>query len=424
MNVMTLVLAGGRERRLSILAAHRPKPALSFAGKYRIIDFALSNTVNSGLRRVAILPDYRPQQLLDHVGLGGPWDLNRRRPNGLFIWQPFRDEYSEDVFRGTAGALNQNLRRLEDSGSDVVLLLSGDQIYTMDYRPLLAAHAERNADLTMGVVKVKAEDVHRFGMVQSHSDGRVREFQEKPVESTSLWGSMGVYVFKLEALVRRLREDACDPASSHDIGLNIVPRMVDQDSTFSYQFDGYWQDVGTLHVYWQTQLALMGEELHLNIHDPNWVIHTRSEERPPVKVLPGAAVHHSLVSNGCVIEGQVINSVLSPGVRVAAGAIVRDSIVMLNTTIEAGAVIDRCVIDEAVVIGAGATVGAGQSVRPNRTEPGTITDGLTVVGTRATIPGGITIGRNCRIDPDVSGSDFQGLEIPSGATTMRAMVGR
>lgn len=422
MNVLTLILAGGRERRLSILAAQRAKPALPFAGKYRIIDFALSNAVNSGLRRVALLTDYRPQSLLDHVGLGGPWDLDRRRPNGLFIWQPFRDEFSEDIYRGTAGALHQNRSRIADANCDVVLLLSGDQVYNMDYRPLLQEHQQRGAELTIGVVPIAAEEAHRFGIVATDDNNRVTEFHEKPLRSSGTLGSMGVYVWNTKTLLERLEEDAYDPASSHEIGRNLLPRCVQSDRVFARRFDGYWQDVGGLAVYWRAQLDLLDEQPMLDLNNPRWVTHTRSEERPPVKMLPGSRAGRSLVSNGCVVQGEVIHSVLSPGVRVGPGAVVRDSIVMLDTIIGAGAVVDRCILDEDVRVGDGARLGVGDTERPNMTEPDTIVDGLTIVGHHATIPAGTIVGRNCRIDPEVSPGDMPGPELASGTTVMRPVV--
>jgi glucose-1-phosphate adenylyltransferase len=421
MDVMTLILAGGRERRLSILAAHRAKPALPFAGKYRIIDFALSNCVNSGLRRVAILPDYRPQSLLDHVGLGGPWDLNRRRPNGLFIWQPFRDEYSEDMYRGTAGALYQNRRRLAESDSDVVLVLSGDQVYTMDYRPLLEAHAERGADMTIGVVPVPPDQTYRFGMVTVGDDGWVTEFEEKPQQSPSHFGSMGVYVFNTKLLLDQLESDARDPASAHDIGTNLIPHIVQQHRVYAHPFDGYWQDVGSVPVYWRTQLDLLDDAPPLDLNNAQWVIRTRSEERAPVKLLPSARVERSLISNGCIIEGQVVNSVLSPGVHVRRGAVVRDSVVMLDTAIGPDAVVDRCIVDERVTVGAGAQLGVGDGDTHNRTEPHHFSDGLSVIGYGAHLPAGVMVGRHCRIDPEVGPDDLPGLEIPSGTTVMRVL---
>ncbi|WP_029215443.1 glucose-1-phosphate adenylyltransferase family protein [Kallotenue papyrolyticum] len=415
MNVLTLILAGGRARGLSILATHRAKPALPFAGKYRIIDFALSNAVNSGLRRVAVLTDYRPQSLLDHLGLGGPWDLNRRRPNGLFIWQPFRDEFSEDLYRGTVGALHQHRRALEDASIDVVLVLSGDQVYTMDYRPLLEAHVRTNADLTLAVVPVPPAEAHRFGMVSIDAERRVVGFQEKPRQTSATLGSMGIYVFSRAALLRQLDLDAADPASSHEFGRDLIPRMVLQERVYAYPFDGYWQDVGTLMVYWRAQLELLGEQPALNLNAPGWRIYTRSEERPPVKLLPGGHIERSLVANGCVVRGTVINSVLSPGVRVERGAVVRDSVIMLDTLIEAEAQVDRCVVDENVVIGAGAQVGLGTARVPNRTEPERFADGLSVIGCNVRIPAGSRIGRHVRIDPDAA---LPSEVIPDGATVL------
>jgi len=422
MDVMTLILAGGRERRLSILAADRAKPALPFAGKYRIIDWALSNCVNSGLRRVALLPDYRAQTLLDHVGLGGPWDLDRRRPNGLFIWQPFRDEFNEDRYRGTAGALYQNRRRLAESNSDVVLVLSGDQVYTMDYRPLLEAHQKRGADMTIGVVPVPPQETYRFGMVAFADDGRVTDFEEKPQQSINQWGSMGVYVFNTMSLLDLLDADARDPASAHDIGANLVPRLVEGGRVYAHPFDGYWQDVGTLGVYWRAQLELLNLPPPLALNNERWLIRTRSEERPPVKLLPGARVEQSLISNGCVVEGQVVNSVLSPGVHVARGAMVRDSIVMLDSRIGAEAVVDRCIVDEQVSIGRGAQLGVGDADVRNRTEPSHFSDGLSVIGYGAQLPDGIAVGRHCRIDPEVEAGDLPGQQITSGTTVMQGVV--
>jgi glucose-1-phosphate adenylyltransferase len=422
MDVMTLILAGGRERRLSILAAHRAKPALPFAGKYRIIDWALSNCVNSGLHRAALLPDYRAQTLLDHVGLGGPWDLNRRRPNGLFIWQPFRDEYNEDRYRGTAGALFQNRRRLLESDCDVVLVLSGDQVYTMDYRPLLEAHRKRRADATIAVVPVPPDQTYRFGMVQYGDDGRVTEFEEKPQQSTSQWGSMGVYVFSTKLLLDLLETDGRDPASAHDIGANIVPRLVEQHQVYAHPFDGYWQDVGTLPIYWRAQLDLLNIPPPLMLNNERWLIRTRSEERAPVKLLGGARAERSLISNGCVIEGEVINSVLSPGVHVAQGAVVRDSVVMLDSRIGAGAVVDRCVVDERVVVGSNARLGVGDDDVRNRTEPRHYSDGISVIGYGAQLPDGIVVGRHCRIDPEIGPDDLPSLEIASGTTVMHMVA--
>jgi glucose-1-phosphate adenylyltransferase len=249
----------------------------------------------------------------------------------------------------------------------------------------------------------------------------VVEFHEKPRQTTATLGSMGVYVFNTQVLLQRLAEDSRDPASSHEIGGNLIPRMVLRDRVMAYTFEGYWQDVGSVAVYWKAQLDLLADEPSLDLNNSDWVIHTRSEERPPVKLLPGAQVQRSLISNGCVIGGTVINSVLSPGVRVEAGAVVRDSIVMLDTVIGADAVVDRCIVDENVTIGVGAQLGVGDELRPNGTEPEHLIDGLTVIGHGAQLPPGIIIGRQSRIDPEVTVEDLPKGVIASGTTIMQAL---
>jgi glucose-1-phosphate adenylyltransferase len=419
MSVLTLVLAGGEGSRLSILVAQRVKPAVPFGGKYRLIDFPLSNAVNSELYRIAVLTEYRPHSLMEHLGIGEPWDLNRRRPNGLQIWQPHRGPRDQDWYRGTAGALHQNHDLIAEDGSDLLLVLSGDHIYKQDYRDLLRFHQEKGADLTVTVMRVRPDEVHRFGIMSVDADQRITRFAEKPKQSESTLASMGIYVFSTAFLLRRLEEDARDSTTAHDFGKNIIPKMVERDQAFAYPFSGYWVDVGTIAAYWATNLALLEENPALDLYDPNWVIHTRSAERPPVKCKRPSEIDNSLLSNGCVINGTVINSVLSPGVRVERGAVVRDSVVMNDTTIKAGALIDRCVLDEEIEIGADAQVGAGNDHTPNQLEPANLNTGITIVGKRARIPAGATVGRNCRIDPNVTPDDFGRLHILSGAVVAR-----
>jgi len=418
-SILTLILAGGEGSRLSILGEQRAKPALPFGGKYRIIDFALSNAVNSDLYRVAVLTQYRPHSLVEHIGIGEPWDLNRRRPNGIQIWQPYRGRRDQDWYRGTADALYQNRTFIRADGSELLLVLSGDHIYKQDYRDLLRFHQEKGADLTVAVMHVRPDEVHRFGIMSVDADQRVSRFVEKPKHSESTLASMGIYVFNTSFLLRRLEEVARDPASSHDFGKDIIPKMVECDNVFAYPFSGYWVDVGTIQAYWETNLALLEENPLIDLNDMNWVIHTRSHERPPVKLGPHGDVHSSLLSNGCVINGTVVNSVLSPGVRVERGAVVRDSVIMSDTRIDAGAVINCCVLDKEIEIGAGAQVGLGDDSTPNRLEPTNLCTGITIVGKRAHVPSGANIGRNCRIDPDLRTDDFERLEIPSGATVSR-----
>lgn len=419
MSVLTLVLAGGEGSRLSILARQRVKPAVPFGGKYRLIDFPLSNAVNSDLYRIAVLTEYCPHSLMEHLGIGEPWDLNRRRPNGLQIWQPYRERRGQDWYRGTAGALHQNADLIAEDDSDLLLVLSGDHIYKQDYRDLLRFHQKKGADLTVTVMHARPDEVHRFGIMSVDADQRITQFAEKPKQSESTLASMGVYVFNTAFLLRRLEEDAREPTTAHDFGKNIIPKMVERDHAFAYPFSGYWVDVGTIAAYWATNLALLEENPALDLYDPNWVIHTRSAKRPPVKCKPTSEIDNSLLSNGCVINGTVINSVLSPGVRVEHGAVVRDSVVMNDTTIKAGALIDHCVLDKQIEIGADAQVGVSDDNTPNQLEPANLNTGITIVGKRARIPAGATIGRNCRVDPNVTPDDFEQLHILSGAVVAR-----
>jgi len=345
--------------------------------------------------------------------------LNRRRPNGLQIWQPYRGRRDQDWYRGTADALYQNHNFIAEDGSDLLLVLSGDHIYKEDYRDLLRFHQEKGADLTVAVMHVRPDEVHRFGIMSVDADQRITRFVEKPKESESTLASMGIYVFNTAFLRRRLEEDARDPTSAHDFGKNIIPKMVERDKTFAYPFSGYWVDVGTISAYWETNLALLDENPALDLYDPNWVIHTRSEERPPVKCTPFGEIKNSLTSNGCVVNGAVINSVLSPGVCVERGAVVRDSVIMNDTTIKAGALVNRCILDKEIEVGPKAQVGVGDDNTPNQLEPANLNTGITIVGKRARIPAGATIGRNCRIDSNVTPDDFEKLETPSGGTVTR-----
>ena len=419
MNVLTLILAGGQGSRLSILGEKRAKPAVPFAGKYRIIDFPLSNAVNSGLYRVAVLTQYRPHSLMQHIGIGEPWDLNRTQPNGVQIWQPYQGRRDQDWYRGTADALYQNRNLIAESGSDRVLILSGDHIYKQDYSDLLKFHDARGADLTVAVMNVAPEEVFRFGIMSTDATQCIIKFTEKPKQSDSTLASMGIYVFNTRFLLQQLNEDAADPASSHDFGKNIIPKVVATSKVYAYPFSGYWVDVGTIQAYWETNLAQLQQKSGLDLYNPNWVIHTRSRERPPVHLGSSGQSCNSLLSNGCVIEGMVVNSVLSPGVWIETGAVVRDSVIMNDTVVRAGAVVDHCVLDKEIEIGAEAQVGVGKDNIPNQLEPANINTGITIVGKRASIPAGTIIGRNCRIDPNTTKDDYDQFEIPSGGTVSR-----
>src|SRR6476646_9843990 len=409
---MAVILAGGEGERLSILSGVRAKPAVPFAGKYRIIDFTLSNCVNSDINDVVVLTQYNPRSLNDHIGLGRPWDLDRAK-GGIKLLQPYiaRGRVAE-WYRGTADAVLRNLNVIEHSSADTVLVLAGDHIYKMDYQPFVAAHRRRRADVTIAVRRVPLADASRMGVLALDDADRVIEWQEKPKVPKSDLAAMGVYVFSKKSLRRWLSDDLVD------FGANVIPAMLDAGArVFGYRYNGYWQDVGTIQSYWEAKMALLEDSPELDLYDKDWVIHTRSEERAPAKVGPTAQVHRSLISHGCVIDGTVVNSVLSPGVRVDVGAVVRDSIVMFDCVIRSGAVVDRAILDKEVVVGQGAIVGDGPDFdTPNKQEPGRLNTGITVVGKRAVIPRGVRIGRNVKVASDVKANNFSGRVVRSGAS--------
>jgi glucose-1-phosphate adenylyltransferase len=420
-DVLAVILAGGQGERLSILSEKRAKPAVPFAGKYRIIDFALSNCVNSGIYDVAVLTQYRPHSLNDHIGIGKPWDLDRRH-GGVRLLQPYIGREESDWYQGTADAVYQNLAFIMEASCDYVLILAGDHIYRMDYRPMLAFHQQHEAEVTLGGVVVPLEEGHRFGIFETDVAGRVISFEEKPAQPRGTLGSMGIYIFNPETLARVLLSDAHPaspggPPSQHDFGRNIIPGMVERNErVYAYPFSGYWQDVGTVQSYWETHMGLLDNPPAFDLYDPSWVIHTRSEERPPAHVRSAAQVSRSLISHGCIVKGQVEHSVLSPGVVVEEGAVVRDSIVLFDTVIGAGSVLDRVIVDKEVRIGKNSRIGDGDDQTPNREEPTRLNTGITLIGKRAQLPDNLTVGRNCKIGADVQPEDFSGDRLPSGMT--------
>ncbi|MBI3732251.1 MAG: glucose-1-phosphate adenylyltransferase [Chloroflexi bacterium] len=416
--VLAIVMAGGAGTRLSVLSAERSKPAVPFAGKYRIIDFTLSNCVNSGIYNIAILTQYRPHSLNEHIGIGKPWDLDRAR-GGVRLLQPYQGREGQIWYTGTADAVYQNLDYVREQRADHALILSGDHIYKMDYRPMLRFHQERGADLTVAVMNVPQEETNRFGIMAVDADQRITAFYEKPrARDKGTLASMGIYIFTMQTLAERLIAGR----RAHpelDFGKHVIPAMIEQCRVFAYAFDGYWVDVGTLQSYWETNLALLRPDPPLNLYDPAWVIHTLSQERPPVKIGLQGQVARSMVANGCVVRGRIEHSVLSPGVYVSPDALVRDSIVMNDSWIGAGAALDRVIVDKNVVVGAGARLGDGDDfATPNTAEPDRLNTGLTVVGKGAHIPAGIRVGRNVVVQSGAQEEAFApfGSRVPTGAT--------
>ena len=360
-----------------------------------------------------MLTQYRPHSLNDHIGIGRPWDLDRMR-GGVRMLQPYLGRRGSDWYRGTADAVYQNLSAIADWRSDTLLILSGDHVYKMDYNSMIQFHEDRRADVTVAVMQVPMDEAHRFGTLVTEADGRVVRWDEKPPEPTSNLISMGVYVFDRDILVKRLDEDARVPGSKRDFGRDIVPHMVEVDRVFAYPFRGYWRDVGTIQTYWESNMGLLNEPPDFDLYDTDWVIHTRSEERPPARITERGQTICSLISHGCIINGTVERSVLSPGVFVAEGAVVRDSILFPDCIVGPGSVVDRAILDKNVVVGADVRLGDGEDKRANRTQPRNLQSGITVVGKGARIPTGLRIGRNCLIAADVMERDFARLLSSNG----------
>lgn len=418
MRTIAMILAGGEGTRLTVLSEERAKPAVPFAGKFRIIDFTISNCVNSGIYTVGILTQYRPHSLNEHIGIGKPWDLDRSR-GGVRLLQPYQARRGQNWYAGTADAIYQNLNFIHENRADNVVILSGDHIYKMDYRPMIDYHLAKGADLTVGVMPVPLEETHRFGIMMVDDEQRIVQFYEKPKNrDKGNLASMGIYVFNAHTLERRLGEGRPE-APRNDFGKDIIPAMIEAgDNVFAYRFEGYWVDVGTIDSYWTTSLELLGPSPALDLYSDKWPILTKSEERPPVKVGPQARIVNSMVSNGCIVRGLVVNSVLSPGVYVSPGAVVQDSVVMNDSWIGPGARLDRVVVDKKVVVGAGAVVGTGDSTVPNEQMPDRLFAGITVVGKHAYVPDGAQVGRNVLINSGRNETDFPSDKVVADGKTV------
>jgi glucose-1-phosphate adenylyltransferase len=412
--IVSMVLAGGRVDELLVLTAKRPKSALPMWGMYRIIDFVLSNLMRAGIEVVGVLSQYRPHSLITHLSNGEPWDyVGRSRV--LRILSPFKGAEDSDWYRGTADALYQNLNFIERYAPELVLVASGDHVYTMDYRPMLKQHQATGADLTMAFKRVPRDQAHLYGTAVLDGSGRVTTYQEKAKHPEGDLASLTVYIFNTGCLVERLKQNARE-GKSFQIYSEIIPRMVEEKArVFGWVFDGYWQYARTLDTYYAANLDILGTDAP---DLPAWSV--RSNLNPgtmgdptPALFRPTATVGASLVSSDAAIEGTVEHSVLSPGVVVERGAIVRDSVIMHRCRIEEGAIVDRVILDKDVRVGKGARVGDGEVI-PNRLHPQTLSAGVTVVGKAASIPAGLRIGRNCIVCPDMRDSDFPRTEIPSG----------
>ncbi|MEW6178322.1 MAG: glucose-1-phosphate adenylyltransferase [Chloroflexota bacterium] len=406
MKIRSLILAGGEGTRLSVLTAKRTKPAVPFAGKYRIIDFPLSNCVNSHLFDVMLIAQYRPHSLIEHIGAGGPWDLNRDFTGGVRILTPYRARGSS-WFVGTADAVQQNFTFIKRGNVDAILILSGDHIYTMDYNPMIQFHQQNQAEVTVAVIDVPLEEASRFGIVGIDENNRITSFVEKPEHPPSTLANMGIYLFNLDTLNEALWEDHLMQDSQHDFGKNILPRLVESGRrVFAYRYQGYWMDVGTIQSYWQAHMDLLCRPPAFNLYQPDWVIHTRTEERPPAMMQKGSTVEDSLICHGCLIEegASVIRSVLSPGVTIRSGCRIEDSIILTDTTIEENSVILRSILDKRIRVGKSCQIGANSDANLE----------IAMIGRNSIVPDGMIIHAGGTVGTDVVSSDYPGKEVKPG----------
>ena len=381
---VAMLLAGGQGSRLYALTEKNAKPAVSFGGKYRIIDFTLSNCVNSGFDTVGVLTQYQPLVLNDYIGNGLPWDLDRSW-GGVKILPPYQGKKGADWYKGTANAIYQNMQFIDRYDPDYVLILSGDHIYKMDYAKMLDYHKKMNADCTIAVIDVPLKEASRFGIMSTEEDGKIYKFAEKPKNPDSTKASMGIYIFSKDVLFRYLNEDAQNPESSNDFGKNIIPTMLAaKERMYAYPFSGYWKDVGTISSLWEANMDLLGEMPNLDLHDEEWRIYSRHEAHAPQFVGGGAVVDNSSITEGCEIYGTVRNSVLGAGVCVKEGAVVSNSVIMDNVTVETGAKINYSIVDEETTVGAYASIGAAEKKAK----------GITVIAAGLAIPEHSVIGDN------------------------------
>ena len=384
---VAMLLAGGQGSRLYTLTEQTAKPAVQFGGKYRIIDFPMSNCVNSGIYTVGVLTQYQPLVLNEYIGNGEPWDLDRVA-SGVRVLPPYQGSNGADWYKGTANAIYQNLNFIDRYDPDYVLILSGDHIYKMDYSKMLKQHKETGADCTIAVLDVPLDQASRFGIMNTDADNRILEFEEKPAHPKSTKASMGIYIFNRTLLEEYLIRDEADPNSSKDFGKNVIPAMLnDGCRMFAYAFEGYWKDVGTIGSLWEANMDLLGSDPAFRLHDPAWRIYFRNNAEPPHLIGDFARVTNSLITEGCEIQGVVENCVLSAGVKVARGAYVKDSVIMSNVTIGEGATVNYSIVDSDKEIGGGSVIDRTKSTPENIALVGS---GLTIApGTD--IPGGAMV---------------------------------
>lgn len=390
---VAMLLAGGQGSRLYALTSKIAKPAVAFGAKYRIIDFPLSNCINSGIDTVGVLTQYEPLELNEYIGNGQPWDLDRAF-GGVHILSPYQAKKKSSWFEGTANAIYQNLNFMQKYNPDYVLILSGDHIYKMDYSKMLRAHKATGADCTIAAIEVPLKEASRFGILNTNADGSVYEFEEKPKEPKSNLASMGIYIFTAEKLFKYLKADEENPSSSKDFGKDVLPAMLNAgEKMFSYRFKGYWKDVGTISSLWESNMDLLGAAPAFDVADADWKIHSRNPLAPPEYLGKNAIVHNSMIALGCEIEGTVEHSVLASGVVVEEGAFVKDSVIMAETVIKKGARVVYSILDENCIVEENAVVGQEKSENA----------GIAVLGREVKIAKGVSVAGGKILDKDYKG---------------------
>lgn len=415
--MIAMLLAGGQGSRLGVLTNRMAKPAVSFGGKYRIIDFPLSNCINSGIDTVGVLTQYRPLKLNSHIGIGISWDLDRNI-GGVSVLPPYEKVGNSEWYSGTANAIYQNMEYMEAYHPDYVLILSGDHIYKMDYETMLDFHKANNADVTIAVMPVPMEEASRFGIMITDDQNQIVDFEEKPEHPRSNLASMGIYIFSWEALKEALTVNR--DKSGLDFGKHVIPYCHGKgERLFAYEFDSYWKDVGTLTSYWEANMELIDIVPEFNLYEEYWKIYTKNDIQPPQYLGPDSTIERSIIGEGSEIEGEVYNSVVGSGVKIGKGSVVSHSIIMNGTIIGDNCNIEKAIIDEESCIGNGVKIGVGEEA-PNETRPDIYRDGLVTLGEGTVIPDNVTIGKNVMINGETTAKDYRGGKLDSGKTLDKA----
>ena len=415
--MIAMLLAGGQGSRLGVLTSKVAKPAVAFGGKYRIIDFPLSNCINSGVDTVGVLTQYQPLRLNTHIGIGIPWDLDRNI-GGVTVLPPYEKSTNSEWYTGTANAIYQNLEYMESYNPEYVLILSGDHIYKMDYEVMLDFHKANNAEVTIAVMPVPMEEASRFGIMIADENHRITEFEEKPEHPRSNLASMGIYIFNWKTLKEALIAMADQPAL--DFGKHVIPYCHEKGAPlYAYEFTGYWKVVGTLSSYWEANMELIDIVPEFNLYEEYWKIYTKSEIQPPDYIAADSVVERSIIGEGSEVYGEVYNSVIGCGVTIGKGTVIRDSIIMNQTQIGEGCEINKAIIAENVVVGNQVKLGVGEEAE-NDTAPHIYNHGLVTIGEKSVIPDGISVGKNSVISGVTAAADYEDSQLASGKTLIKA----